>query len=122
MRMTKQNGQRQPVYYISLVASLGSGKPANEYFTFDEGSRVDLEDTDVEFRDVHALFDEYQIAHPMETIEKITVYDILEDFITRNPKSSFFVDECPFIWNFALGRGTLHFTFFDNFYYSKNVL
>ena len=118
MRMTKENGQ--PVYYISLIASDFEGEPKNEYFTFDEGSRIDMEDTDVKFRDVHALLDEYQIAHPMEKIETITVYDILEDFIQRNPKASFFVDECPFIGNWNWNRqGTLQFSFIDNFYHLK---
>ena len=95
--MTKKNGQNQPVYYISLVASDYLGKPLNQYFTFDEGSRIDLEETDVEFRDVHALLEEYKTEHPMENTEKITVYDLLQDLIRRNPTASFFVDECPFI-------------------------
>ena len=121
MRMTKQNSQNQPVYYISLVASDNLGKPANEYFTFDEGSRIDLEDTNVKFRDVHALLDEYQLSHPLETIEDITIYNLLEDFIERNPKASFFVDECTFIQRFIWSRGTLQFNFIDNFYYFKKI-
>ena len=109
MRMKNQNGQYEPVYYISLIASDYGGVPENEYFTFDEGSRIDLEDTDVKFRDVHALLDEYKVAHPMEKFENITVYDLLEDFILRNPKASFFVDECPFLSSPTLGRGKLQY-------------
>ena len=97
MRMTNQIGQTQPVYYVSLVASDIFGQQIDQYFTFDEGSRIDLEDTDVRFLDVPSLVDEYQLAHQMEKIETITVYDLLEDFIDRNKKASFFVDECPFI-------------------------
>ena len=118
--MTKQNVQNEPVYYISLIASDRFGRPENEYFTFDEGSRIDLEDTDVEFLDVHALLGEYKDAHPTKKINKITVYGLLEDFIARNPKASFFVDECPFIMNDYFYRGsnlgTLHFNFIYLFY------
>ena len=119
--MTKKNGQNQPVYYISPIASDEFGKPENEYFTFDEGSRIDLEDTDVKFRDVHALLDEYKVAHPMEKIKEISVYDLLEDLIKRNPKASFFVDECPFIMNHNRLRnaGTLRFNNIDNIYHLK---
>ena len=114
IRMTKRNGPNQVVYYISLVASKRNGKPANEYFAFDEGSRVDLEETDVKFLDVHALVDEYKVTHPMEEkIVNITVYDLLEDFIVKNPNASFFVDECPFIR--TSGIGTLHTNFSASF-------
>ena len=112
--MKKKNGQNQPVYFISLVASDEHGKPVNEYFTFDEGSRIDLEDTDVEFRDVHALLEEYKVAHPMEKTEKISVYDLLEDYIKRNSKASFFIDECPFMMTRNLATGTLQLNVTDN--------
>ena len=107
MRLKHQQGQTQPVYYISLIASDWWGRHVDEYFAFDEGSKIDLEGTGVDFLDVHSLVDEYRLAHQTEKTETITVYDLLEDFIDRNKKASFFVDECPFVASKDFSRPTL---------------
>ena len=88
------------VYYISLLASDEFGKPRNEYFTFDEASKLDLDGTGVIVLDVHQLHDKYRRRHPdisEENFKAISVYDLAIDLINSEPKASFFFDECPFI-------------------------
>ena len=98
--MTNQSDYNHRVYYISLLASDQFGKPKNEYFTFDEASKIDLEDTDVKVLDVHELLLMYKQRHPEmneEALKAVTVYELADDLIEADPKASYFFDECPFI-------------------------
>ena len=98
--MSKQPGYIQTVYYISLLASDEFGKPRNQYFTFDEASKLDLKYTNVIFLDVLQLQTRYRRRHPElseKVIKKMTVYDLAEDLIDADPMASYFFDECPFI-------------------------
>ena len=74
--MSKQPGYSQTVYYISLLASDEFGKPRNQYFTFDEASKLDLKCTNVIVLDVHQLKTRYRHGHP-EVSEKVIekIYD-----------------------------------------------
>ena len=76
------------------------GKPLNEYFTFDEASKLDLKDTGVNVLDVHDLVIRYKQRHPDlddEALKSVPVYALVEDLIDEHPKASYFVDECPFV-------------------------
>ena len=98
--MTRRSGYNQTVYYISLLASDKFGRHRNQYFTFDEASKIDLKDTNVIVLDVHQLQTRYRQRHPEvsdETLKKMTVYELAEDLIDADPMASFFFDECPFI-------------------------
>ena len=98
--MTKQPGNNQDVYYISLLAVDKFGKPVNEYFTFDEASKLDLKDTGVKVLDVHDLKIQYKQRHPEldeKALKSIPVYELVEDLVDEHPKASYFVDECPFV-------------------------
>lgn len=98
--MANQSDYKHRVYYISLLASDEFGKPKDEYFTFDEASRIDLKDTTVIVLDVHDLFLMYKQRHPEmneEALKSVTVYDLADDLIEADPKASYFFDECPFI-------------------------
>ena len=88
------------MYYISLLASDEFGKPKNEYFTFDEASKLDLDGTGIIVLDVHQLLVEYRRRHPdisKEELKVINVYDLALDLIDSEPKASYFFDECPLI-------------------------
>ena len=98
--MTKQPGNNRDVYYISLLAEDGLGKPLNEYFTFDEASKLDLKDTGVTVLDVHDLVIRHKQRHPEldeDALYSIPVYTLVEDLIDEHPKASYFLDECPFV-------------------------
>ena len=115
IRLSKQPGQVQDVYYISLLAVDQYGKPKDEYFTFDEASKLDLQDTGVKVLDVHQLVINYRERHPElddDTLRSVTVYELAEDLIDADPKASYFMDECPFIgsavkWYDISGRNIL---------------
>ena len=98
--MTKRSGGNRAVYYISLLAADRFGRPLNQYFTFDEASKLDLKDTNVIVLDVHQLQTRYFQRHPEVTedvLQQMTVYELVEDLIDADPMSSYFFDECPFI-------------------------
>ena len=98
--MTKRSGYNQAVYYISLLASDELGRHRNQYFTFDEASKLDLKDTNVIVLDVHQLKNRYRQRHPEvsnKALEMMTVYELAEDLIDADPMASYFFDECPFI-------------------------
>ena len=98
--MTKRPGYNQAVYYISLLASDEFGRHRNQYFTFDEASKLDLKDTNVIVLDVHQLKSRYRQRHPEvsnKALEMMTVYELAEDLIDADPMASYFFDECPFI-------------------------
>ena len=98
--MSKRPGYSQTVYYISLLASDEFGKLRNQYFTFDEASKLDLKYTNVIVLDVHQLQTRYRHRHPEvseKVIKKMTVYELAEDLIDADPMASYFFDECPFI-------------------------
>ena len=100
IRMTKQPGNNQNVYYISLLATNEYGRHLNEYFTFDEASKLDLEGTGVEVLDAHQLYAICRQRHPEiseEALQKITVYEFALDLIEADSKASYFFDETPFI-------------------------
>ena len=87
-------------YYISLLAADKLGKPKDEYYTFDEASKIDLSGTGVKVLDVHQLLAKYKDRHPDvsdEDLKALTVYELAIDLIDAEPKASFFFDECPFI-------------------------
>ena len=98
--MTKRSGGNRAVYYISLLAADKFGRPLNQYFTFDEASKLDLKDTNVIVLDVHQLQIRYRQRHPdlsEDVLEQMTVYELVEELIHDNPMASYFFDECPFI-------------------------
>ena len=98
--MTKRSGGNRAVYYISLLAADKFGRPLNQYFTFDEASKLDLKDTNVIVLDVHQLQTRYFQRHPEvreDILEEMTVYELVEDLIDADPMASYFLDECPFI-------------------------
>ena len=98
--MTKRSGGNRAVYYISLLAADSFGRPLNQYFTFDEASKLDLNDTTVIVLDVHQLQTRYHQRHPDESedaLQKMTVYELVEDLIDADPMASYFFDECPLI-------------------------
>ena len=98
--MTKRSGYNQAVYYISRLASNQFGRHRNQYFTFDEASKIDLKDTNVIVLDVHQLQTRYRQRHPEgsdEKLEMMTAYELAEDLIDTDPMASYFFDECPFI-------------------------
>ena len=98
--MTKRSGGNRAVYYISLLAADRIGRPLNQYFAFDEASKLDLKDTNVIVLDVHQLQTRYFQRHPEVTedvLQQMTVYELVEDLIDADPMASYFFDECPFI-------------------------
>ena len=98
--MTKRTGGNRAVYYVSLLAADRFGKPLNQYFAFDEASKLDLKDTNVIVLDVHQLQTRYFQRHPEVTkdvLQQMTVYELVEDLIDADPIASYFFDECPFI-------------------------
>ena len=98
--MTKRLGHSRSVYYISLLASDKFGKHLNQFFTFDEASKLDLKDTNVIVLDVHQLFIRYRQRHPEMSeyaLKNINVYDMSVDLIESDPTGSYFFDESPFI-------------------------
>ena len=100
IRMKKQPGNNQNVYYISLLASDIYGKLRDEYFTFDEASKIDLAGTRVKVLDVHLLYAMYRHRHPEiseEALKELTVYEVALDLIEADTKASYFFDETPFI-------------------------
>ena len=100
IRMTKRLGYNKAVYYISLLATDVFGKQKNQFFTFDEASKIDLKDTNVVVMDVHQLVIKYRQRHPEtseEDLKQMTVYKFVEDLIDADPMASYFFDECPFI-------------------------
>ena len=102
--MTKQAGYNHDVYYISLLAVDKLGKPKDEYFTFDEASKLDLQGTGVKVLDVHQLLVEYKQRHPEldeQAIKSLLVYELVEDLVDAYPKASYFLDECPFAESYA---------------------
>ena len=98
--MTQRLGYNQAVYYISLLAVDVFGHQKNQFFTFDEASKLDLKDTNVVVMDVHQLVTRYRERHPEmseEDLKQMTVYKLAEDLIDADPTASYFFDECPFI-------------------------
>ena len=74
--------------------------PSNEYYTFDEASKLDLDGTGVKVLDVHQLLARYKLRHPDISeyhLKALTVYELAKDIVDAEPKSSFFFDECPFV-------------------------
>ena len=116
IRMTKQPKYNHDVYYISLLAVDKFGKPKDEYFTFDEASKLDLQGTGVKVLDVHQLLAEYKQRHPeldKQAIKALLVYELVEDLVDAHPKASYFLDECPFAecyakwWKFKHSGGSI---------------
>ena len=104
IRMTKQPAYNNDAYYISLLAVDRFGKPKDEYFTFDEASKLDLKYTGVKVLDVHQLLAEYKQKHPEldETaLKALLVYELVEDLVDAYPKASYFLDECPFVESYS---------------------
>ena len=102
--MTKHPGYSHKVYYISLLASDEFGNELDEYFTFDEASKLDLQGTVVNVLDVHQLIANYRQRHPeksVEVLDAVNVYEPALDLIESEPKGSYFFDECPFINSFT---------------------
>ena len=98
--MTKRSGNNRAVYYISLLAADEFGRPLNQYFTFDEASKLDLKDTNVIALDIHQLQIRYRQRHPdlsEDVSRQMTVFELVEDLIDADPMASYFCDECPFI-------------------------
>ena len=98
--MTKRLGHSRNVYYISLLAADRFGRHLNQFFTFDEASKLDLKDTNVIVLDVHQLFIRYRQRHPEmseEAMKDVTVYEMSVDLIESDPTGSYFFDESPFI-------------------------
>ena len=98
--MTKLLNRKEDVYYISLLAVDKYGKPLDEYFTFDEASKLDLIDTDVKVMDVHQLLVSYKKRHPElseSRLKNMGIYELVLDLIDYNPKASYFFDEVPFL-------------------------
>ena len=98
--MTKLLNRKEDVYYISLLAVDKYGKPLDEYFTFDEASKLDLIDTDVKVMDVHQLLVSYKKRHPElseSRFKNMDIYKLVLDLIDYNPKASYFFDEVPFL-------------------------
>ena len=86
------------------MASDKLGRPKDEYYTFDEASKIDLSGTGVKVLDVHELQAKYKCRHPdisEEDLKALTVYELAIDLIDAEPKASFFFDECPFIGSFT---------------------
>ena len=111
--MTKRLGHSRNVYYISLLAADQYGKYRNEFFTFDEASKLDLKDTNVIVLDVHQLYIRYRQRHPdmsEEALKDVNVYDMSVDLIESDPTGSYFFDESPFIassnrwYEFPIGK------------------
>ena len=93
-------GKKNVVYYITLTAAGTTGKPQDKYFTFDVGSKMDLENTSVKVLDCHDLLHMYRSRHGEKTTEDVTAYDLVDDLIESNdsnPGECYFIDECPFI-------------------------
>ena len=108
--MTKRLGYNQTVYYISLLASDEFGKPRNQYFTFDEASKLDLKYTNVIVLDVQQLQTRYRLRHPEvseKVLKQMTVYELAEDLIDADPMASYFFDECPFIASSGIFSGKM---------------
>ena len=100
IRMTKRSGGNRAVYYISLLAADSFGRPLNQYFTFDEASKLDLKDTNVIVLNVHQLQIRYRQRNSdlsEDLLQQMTVYELVEDLIDADPMASYFFDECPFI-------------------------
>ena len=98
--MTKRSGGNRAVYYVSLLAADKFGRPLNQYFTFDEASKLDLKDTNVIVLDVHQLQIRYRQRNSdlsEDLLQQMTVYELVEDLIDADPMASYFFDECPFI-------------------------
>ena len=93
---TDEEGKNR-VYYISLVAADRNGVPRDEYFTFDVASKIDLEDTDVDVLDCQDLINQYRNQNEGKVPRKITVYELVENFVKNHPRANLFVDECPFL-------------------------
>ena len=91
------NEGKPKVFYISLAAADIYGVPRNEYFTFDIASKMDLENTDVMVLDCMDLLTDYRHQNEAEVPEKITVYELVENFMKNHPRGYFFIDECPFL-------------------------
>ena len=108
--MSKRPGYNQKVYYISLLASDEFGKPRNQYFTFDEASKLDLKHTNVIVLDIQQLQTRYRHRHPEvseKVIKKMTVYELAEDLLDADPMASYFFDECPFIASSGIFSGKI---------------
>ena len=98
--MTKRLGHSRNVYYISLLAADKFGKHLNQFFTFDEASKLDLKDTNVIVFDVHQLLTRYRQRHPemsVEDLKNVNVYEMSIDLVESDPMGSYFFDEFPFI-------------------------
>ena len=110
--MTKRLGNSRNVYYISLLAVDRFGRHHNQFFTFDEASKLDLKDTNVIVLDVHQLLTRYRQRHPEmseEALKDVDVYEMSVDLIESDPMGSYFFDESPFIasskrWYEAVGK------------------
>ena len=98
--MTKRLGHTRNVYYISLLAADRFGKHLDQFFAFDEASKLDLKHTNVIVLDVHQLLTRYRDRHPEmseEALKDVNVYEMSVDLIDSDPKGSYFFDESPFI-------------------------
>ena len=92
--MTKRHGPSRNVYYISLLASDEFGRHLNQFFAFDEASKLDLKDTNVIVLDVHQLFTRYRQRHPEmseEALKDVNVYEMSVDLIESDPTGSYFL-------------------------------
>ena len=78
IRMTKRLGHSRNVYYISLLAVDRFGRHHDQFFTFDEASKLDLKDTSVIVLDVHQLFIRYRQRHPMMRIKALKDVNIIQ--------------------------------------------
>ena len=100
IRMTNRLGHTRNVYFISFLAANKFGKYLNQFFTFDEASKLDLKDTNVIVLDVHQILSRYRQRHPemsKRALKNVNVYEMLIDLIESDPTGSYFLDEVPFI-------------------------
>ena len=95
--MANENGKN--VFFISLAATRGYGKPEPHSFIFDLITKLEFKDSNVKALDVLDLLGAYKIQNPTYDTKEITVYDLVEYFVQENSDADVIVDECPILWS-----------------------
>ena len=86
------------VYYITLANTSDDGRPLVDQDMFSVATKMEMQDQNVHVMDAWDLFEFFQNENPSSYIDssEVNLFDLLQHFIKKKPKSDIFIDEAPF--------------------------
>ena len=97
MEENTEEDNKPNVFFISLVATSFDGFPEREHYLYDIATGMEFQGFRVKFLSVKEIKEFYRKHHPHFDESKVTIYEMTQFFIHMNKRSSFFLDEVPFL-------------------------